>query len=318
MGEALAILALAAALVAAALRRPPEALVALGGAALLLVTGTLGADAAEDEARSLGPTLALLAALLVLGDGCRRAGLFEALGHRIASAGRGRGTRLLALVFAAAVAVTAVLGLDATVVLLTPAVLAAAARSELDPRPHAYACNHLANSASVLLPISNLTNLLAFRATELSFARFALLMALPCAVAVAVEWAAIRAAFARVLTERGTDPGLLPGGDALHALLGAAALAALLANLLNNVPALLVLLPAAAAAGPVTVLAVLIGVNVGPNLTYTGSLATLLWRRVLHRHGEEAPLAEFTRLGLITVPLILVGSTAALWLAWGL
>ena len=124
----------------------------------------------------------------MLGDGCRRAGLFEALGHRIASAGRGRGTRLLALVFAAAVAVTAVLGLDATVVLLTPAVLAAAARSELDPRPHAYACNHLANSASVLLPISNLTNLLAFRATELSFARFALLMALPCAVAVAVEW----------------------------------------------------------------------------------------------------------------------------------
>ena len=112
--------------------------------------------------------------------------------------------------------------------------------------------------------------------------------------------------------------GLLPGGDALHALLGAAALAALLANLLNNVPALLVLLPAAAAAGPVTVLAVLIGVNVGPNLTYTGSLATLLWRRVLHRHGEEAPLAEFTRLGLITVPLILVGSTVALWLAWGL
>ena len=64
-------------------------------------------------------------------------------------------------------------------------------------------------------------------------------------------------------------------------------LAAVLANLLNNVPALLVLLPAAAAAGPETVLAVLIGVNAGPNLTYTGSLATLLWRGALRDRGEE-------------------------------
>src|SRR5919206_361438 len=79
--------------------------------------------------------------------------------------------------------------------------------------------------------------------------------------------------------------GLLPGGDGLGALLAAAAVAAVLANLLNNLPALLVLLPAAAAAGPATVLAVLVGVDVGPNLTYTGSLATLLWRRVLHERG---------------------------------
>ena len=62
----------------------------------------------------------------------------------------------------------------------------------------------------------------------------------------------------------------------------------MLANLLNNVPALLVLLPAAAAAGPATVLAVLIGVNAGPNLTYTGSLATLLWRRVLRERDAGA------------------------------
>ena len=65
--------------------------------------------------------------------------------------------------------------------------------------------------------------------------------------------------------------------------------------MLNNVPALLVLLPAAAAAGPETVLAVLIGVNAGPNLTYTGSLATLLWRRraARPRRGAE-PRASST------------------------
>jgi arsenical pump membrane protein len=69
---------------------------------------------------------------------------------------------------------------------------------------------------------------------------------------------------------------LLPGGTSLPALLATVALAAALANLINNLTAVLVLLPLAAPAGPGVVLAVLIGVNIGPNLTYTGSLATLL------------------------------------------
>jgi arsenical pump membrane protein len=58
---------------------------------------------------------------------------------------------------------------------------------------------------------------------------------------------------------------------------------------------------------------VLIGVNVGPNLTYVGSLATLLWRRVLHDHEVEPGLARFTRLGLLTVPASLTAATVALW-----
>ncbi|HET6549975.1 MAG TPA: ArsB/NhaD family transporter, partial [Solirubrobacter sp.] len=107
---------------------------------------------------------------------------------------------------------------------------------------------------------------------------------------------------------------VLPDGAGLLALLGTAALAAVLANLLNNLPALLVLLPAAAAAGTPTVLAVLIGVNAGPNLTYTGSLATLLWRRVLRERDAEPSHAEFHRLGALTVPPILIACTVALWL----
>ena len=66
----------------------------------------------------------------------------------------------------------------------------------------------------------------------------------------------------------------------------------------NNLPAVLVLLPLAAPSGAGAVLAVLIGVNIGPNLTYTGSLATLLWRRDLRgRRGSVPELGEFTRLG---------------------
>jgi arsenical pump membrane protein len=109
---------------------------------------------------------------------------------------------------------------------------------------------------------------------------------------------------------------LLPGGTSLPALLAIAALAAALANVCNNLPAVLVLLPLAASSGGAAVLAVLLGVNIGPNLTYTGSLATLLWRRTLHRHGSAPDLREFTRLGLLTVPAGLVLAVLALWLAW--
>jgi arsenical pump membrane protein len=76
-----------------------------------------------------------------------------------------------------------------------------------------------------------------------------------------------------------------------------------------------VLLPlvAPSGAGAGAVLAVLLGVNIGPNLTYTGSLATLLWRRILHARGSAPDLGEFTRLGLLTVPAALVLGVLALW-----
>jgi arsenical pump membrane protein len=98
-------------------------------------------------------------------------------------------------------------------------------------------------------------------------------------------------------------------GPALLAIAGTA----VLANLINNLPAVLALLPLLAAAGPGPVLAGLIGVNLGPNLTYVGSLATLLWRRILQEHDHDAELGEFTRVGLITVPATLLGATVALW-----
>ena len=107
--------------------------------------------------------------------------------------------------------------------------------------------------------------------------------------------------------------GVLPSGAGLPALLAIAALAAVLANVVNNLPATLVLLPLVAPSGPVAVLAVLIGVNIGPNLTYVGSLSNLLWRRVLRDHDVEAGVGEYTRLGLCTVPPSLVVAVLALW-----
>ena len=90
-------------------------------------------------------------------------------------------------------------------------------------------------------------------------------------------------------------------------------MAAVLSNVINNLPAVLVLLPLVAGAGPVAVLAVLIGVNIGPNLTYPGSLSNLLWRKVV-RGQMTASAREFTAIGLLTMPLTLAVAVLGLWL----
>src|SRR4051812_18369198 len=156
MREACALVVLAATLVAAVARPrwTPEWAVAAGGALLLLAVGALSPADARSALGDLRPTLPLLAALLVLADGGRRAGLFEAIGASMAARAGAGPRRLLALVFVAAAATTAVLSLDATVLLLTPVVFATAAGLRVPARPHVYACSHLANSASLLLPVS--------------------------------------------------------------------------------------------------------------------------------------------------------------------
>ncbi|MGV9621776.1 SLC13 family permease [Streptomyces tendae] len=415
----------------------PEAVAAVPAAVLVVALGTVSPHRAWEQTRTLLPVVAFLALVLMLAYLCAKEGLFEAVGAAVARRCGGSPRRLLAGVFGVACAVTAVLSLDATAVLLTPVVLATASRAGARARPHVYATAHLANSASLLLPVSNLTNLLAFTASGLTFTRFAALMALPWLAAIAVEYAVFRRFFRADLAEpvsaaparagvvpvasgparpaaakapdggpgdgpgaapaapapavprftvvvvaltlagfavaspAGVDPAwaalggvlvlgvralarrhvtpremvgaaaplfclfvlalgivvqgvvagapatglgrLLPDGDSLPALLGVAAVAAVLANLVNNLPAVLALLPLAAPGGPAQVLAVLIGVNLGPNLTYVGSLATLLWRRILHRHGIEVELGRFTVLGLLTVPATVAASTVALW-----
>src|ERR1700761_3359686 len=219
VAEAISAVALAAVL-AWAVRRPrdwPEAVPAVPAAALVVAIGAVSLSAAWAEARQLAPVVGFLWCVLVLARLCDEDGLFRYLGGWLgrvrgeADDGSGdgrRATRLLVRVFAVASVITAVLSLDATVVLLTPVVLIAAGRLRVPARPHAYACGHLANSASLLLPVSTLTNLLAVADSGLSFTRFAALMALPWLAAVAVEYGVIRWFFAADLAPGadGDDP----------------------------------------------------------------------------------------------------------------
>ena len=429
---ALAVALLAAVLVVAVWRPRglPEAVAAIPAAALVVVTGLLRGPDALAEVVRLGPTVGFLAAVLVLAHLADAEGVFTWAGSLL------RGPRerrfsdvqrrqrdfpdvprpLFRRVFGVAAVTTAVLSLDATVVLLTPVVVRTARRMRVAAAPAAFVCAHLANSASLLLPVSNLTNLLAVGATGLSFVHFAALMALPWVVVLAVEYVGLGWVFRRELARptsddrrqddgppdddppddvrptialvvlaltlagfaaaaplgvepvwvavagvivlgtrslatkattptalvRAADPffclfvlalgivvaavgthglgeilgGLVaPLGTGFLGLLAVAGLAAVLANIVNNLPATLLLL---AAFGPApataTVLAMLIGVGVGPNLTYVGSLATLLWRRVMAAEGAPQTLRRFTVAGLVTTPAALVAGTAALWL----
>ena len=102
----------------------------------------------------LGPVIGFLAAVLVLGELCADEGLFCACGGSMARAVAEPPWGLLAGVFALAALITAVLSLDAAVVLLTPVVIATAARRGPRPRPHVYACPICEHRLS-LLPVPN-------------------------------------------------------------------------------------------------------------------------------------------------------------------
>jgi arsenical pump membrane protein len=137
-----------------------------------------------------------------------------------------------------------------------------------------------------------------FRETSPGFCIFVL------ALAVVVD-GVTRHGLGRALTS------LVPSTAGFGALLLTALLAAALANVVNNLPATLALVPIVAG-NPAVLLAVLVGVNVGPNATYPGSLATLLWRRMLPADAAPQPRV-FHAFGLLTVPLLLVVVTTLLW-----
>src|SRR5919201_3283753 len=108
------------------------------------------------------PPFVLVAGLLLIGAVAAADGLFEAVGARLAGTRLGARSLLVALLALVAV-VTAVLNLDTAVVFLTPVLVHAARRRGLDERPFLYGAVFMANAGSVLLPGSNLTNLLVLR-----------------------------------------------------------------------------------------------------------------------------------------------------------
>ncbi len=297
-----------------------------------------------------------------------------------------------------AVATTIFLSLDTTAVLLTPVVLVLARHVGLTPLPFALAIVWLANTGSLLLPVSNLTNLLAqHRLGGLTPAEFAGLMAAPALVAILVPVVVLVVMYRRTLVRRyepeepssPSDPvlfrvsvvvlvillpllvsglevwipatgaaivllvlfvfrrprvlafslvpwqlvvfasGLFLVVEAAHSLglarlalaiagegndflglLRVAASSALGANTINNLPAYLAFEQVADT--PARMAAVLIGVNAGSLITPWASLATMIWHSRLAAQGVEISWWRYAALGVLVVPLVVVGSVAVL------
>jgi arsenical pump membrane protein len=102
--------------------------------------------------------------------------------------------------------------------------------------------------------------------------------------------------------------------SASDAAWGAGIVVALLCNAMNNLPAGLVAGSVVAAADVNEAIrsAITIGIDVGPNLSVTGSLATILWLIAIRREGEDVSALQFLRTGAVVMPLTLLGALAVL------
>jgi arsenical pump membrane protein len=331
------------------------------------------------SAEQAWPPFVLVTGLLLIGAVAADDGLFEALGTRLARADLGPRSLLLTLLALVAV-VTAILNLDTSVVFLTPVLIHAARRRRLDERPFLYGSVFMANSASLLLPGSNLTNLLVLRSDPENGLAFAgqmlpawlvacIITALFLAVTFRLEEdqrddrdlpalqlrlgaaATVAAAMLVVILPNPAIPVLAVGLAAtaarrlrphldyrtlallfaLTVALGslariwhgpvnllagrngawtAAGIGATAAVLVNNLPAAVVL----SAHPPAHPAALLVGLDLGPNLAVTGSLSAVLWLQAARTVNAHTSIATYTRLGLLLVPATIVTTLAALLL----
>jgi arsenical pump membrane protein len=401
-----AICGLATAGVIARPRQWPEWIWAVAGALLLVALSLLPIPAALTAIGKGADVYLFLTGMMLLSETARAEGLFDWVAATAVNHARGSSGRLFLLVYAAGTVITAFLSNDATAVVLTPAVFAAAKAAKAEPMPLLLACALIANAASFVLPISNPANLVLYGGHMPALGAWLRAFALPSLAAVAVTFAALRwierrrlAAACEPQVHRAplSGPGLLAlAGIVLTAVLlvamsaldrplglptaiaGAATLLivcaagrrsplallrriswgvlplvaglfvmvealdrtgviaaiarllraaaatptaaaaagtilAVVSNLMNNLPAGLIASTAVAQAHPpkLVVDSLLIGVDLGPNLSVTGSLATILWLQVIRREGEDVGFWRFLKVGLAVMPAALAAALAA-------
>ena len=322
-------------------------------AALFVLLALTDLPSAGEMASRLSPVLVFAAGMSAMVNLAARGGVFDVLAARIEK------TRFLWATFLLlCVAVTIFFSLDTTAIMLTPLAVSVARRNGLSVTGLALSVVWIANLASLALPVSNLTNLLALKSFAGTY-DFLAASWRPALVGIAVAVAASYLArlFYPAATEQkrhttartpraalwvmgltvitlltpipfwatstvsamamaaavGVDKrGNLIPWQAMSLVVAVSSAAALLpplaaygpvaftgavaANILNNLPAYLLL----EGADPIQLL---IGVNFGPLLTPWASLATLLWHDQLKRAGVEIPWRVFILFGCALAPL---------------
>jgi arsenical pump membrane protein len=162
-------------------RRIPSWCLVAAIAALAVATRVVGVHEAGNALDHLAPALAFLAVAVPLAVLLDETGFFAELALRFDG-----GRHLLLALWLLAAGTTIVFNLDAAVVLLTPLYVRIADRHGLDPVEVAAIPALLASLASSVLPVSNLTNLVAVEQLHASLGGFAANTALPSAIAIAL------------------------------------------------------------------------------------------------------------------------------------
>ena len=369
------------------LARRPAWLLAAVGLTALVVAFSLDPHASRSAATQVWSPFVLVAGLLLVGLVAERDGLFRVAGFRLARMAP-NGVSLFVGAAVLVAVVTAVLNLDTSVVFLTPVLVHAARSRGQDEKPLLYGCLLLSNAGSLLLPGSNLTNLIVAGHLHVSGAAFFIRMAPAWVVAVVVTTTVVGLVERRSLG-RGTGQATAPPDPTLGLGLVAVAAVTVLVLVLRSpalpvasvgivvvavrlasrrltwdragavlgLPVLVGLFGVAVTlgalgrswAGPATVLthldawgtaavaagstllvnnlpaasllasrvpprpyALLVGLDIGPNLFITGSLAWVLWRRAARTADAEPSVARASLLGLLSVPLSMAGAVGIL------
>lgn len=263
----------------------------------------------------VAPILGFLVCITVVADLADGIGVFAMVARAASRLARGSVLGLWLLVVAVAVVSTSVLSLDTTAVLLTPVVLALASQLNLDAGLFAYTTVWLANTASLILPVANLTNLLAVSALPgYQGLDFAALMWPAAVAALVVTVLALALIFRRSLRGRYQPSAPQPTPDRPLLILATVVCALLGPAFLLGVP---VVVPAAVAA---VILVVACAFRARSLLTWRlipwklvlGVAVLFVIVQIAHDHGLDVLLGAAAGDGEGWADLVRLGGLAAL------
>ncbi len=187
MALTLAIFALTIILIMTRPRPLNEATAALLGAILMLATSIVSPSQAFGVLKDVDNILLFFLGLMVICVVADRAGFFEWCASKAVKLAGGKGLKLLLVLFGLGTLITTFFSNDATALVLTPIVYVTVTRLKLDPLPYVFACAFIANTASMMLPISNPVNLLPVDGFGITLGEYLRFLLLPTILAITIN-----------------------------------------------------------------------------------------------------------------------------------
>jgi len=165
------------------------------GAGLMLIGGGVSPEELLAVLHDVAPILLFFLGLMLICVAAERAGFFQWSAYQAVALAKGKGHVLFFTIFALGTIITAFLSNDATALVLTPIVFVMVSQLRLNPLPYVFTCAFIANTASLLLPVSNPVNLLPFTAFHLTLGEYLRYLLLPSVVAIGVNMLVFRLLF---------------------------------------------------------------------------------------------------------------------------